>query len=126
VTIASRGPSRVLDTVRIVFLYRLRPGVTRDAYERWSCDVDIPFVTRLSSVSACVSLRLGNPTLESAGAMRFDYCDIVTIEDRDVYATEVATHEAQEIGRQWLDFVDEYVVVPGEALAEFDDHGRSR
>ncbi len=78
-------------------LAALKPGVDREAYERYEREVDYVVANRLKSIVSYRTHRLTD-VVGSLGGGPWDYLERIEVTDRAAYEAEIAT-----LGRELID-----------------------
>lgn len=91
----------------VMITYRLKPGVTRDAFEAWVRDYDYPNIRSIRRVAAFTNHRVER-LLIGEGTPSADYVEVFDIPDLDGFI-------AQDLGGDHLQ------AVMGEFMARVDD-----
>ncbi len=81
---------------RIVALFNLKPGVTREAYEAWARATDIPTVRSLGSIERFELFR-GTGRLGSDQPSPYEYIEVIDVADMTAFGEDVATETMQRI-----------------------------
>ncbi len=81
---------------RIIALFNLKPGVTREAYEAWARDIDMPAVRSLASISGFEVFR-GTGRLGSDAPSPYDYIEIIDVVDMEAFGIDASTSLMQQI-----------------------------
>ncbi len=92
-------------STRIVALFNLRPGVTRQAYEDWARTTDIPTVRSLASIGRFEVFR-GAAQLGSDAPSPYDYIEIIDVEDMAGFGGDVASETMQAIATTFQSMAD--------------------
>lgn len=91
---------------KIIILYKLKEGVTRQAFESWVRGVDYPTMRSLERVAGfethrCEQLLIGE------GDPRYDYVEIFEISDMAGFTgTDMPGETVQDIMGQFLGFAE--------------------
>ena len=96
--------------IKAFCMYRLKDGVSRDDYARWSREVDQQIVPRLEGVIRFETYdihMLDDSGLSQADGPLFDYVDDIELEDWETYKKSLQSPAGAEVVRQWLTFADE-------------------
>lgn len=75
---------------RILVLFNLKPGVTREMYERWARETDLPTVRGLSSVERFDAYRICG-VLGSDTTSPYQYAEVIDVSDMNRFGAEVAS-----------------------------------
>ncbi len=92
-------------STRIVALFNLRPGVTRQAYEDWARTTDIPAVRSLASIGGFEVFR-GTAQLGSDAPSPYDYIEIIDVDDMAGFGGDVASETMQTIAATFQSMAD--------------------
>ena len=90
---------------RIVALFNLRPGVTRDVYENWARTTDIPTVRSLASIGSFEVYR-GTALLGSDAPSPYDYIEIIDVDDMAGFGGDVASETMRAIATTFQSMAD--------------------
>ena len=92
---------------QIILTYRLKPGVDRENYEKWSREVDFPAIRGLRRVAAFRKFRTTGLFL-GEGSPSIDYVEFFDIPDLDGFRAEDLPGEVvQKIMGDFVAFVDD-------------------
>lgn len=91
----------------VMITYKLKPGVTRDAFEAWVRTYDYPNIRGIKRVAAFTNHRVER-LLIGEGAPSMDYVEVFDIPDLDGFT-------AEDLGSDHLQ------AVMGEFMARVDD-----
>ncbi len=92
-------------STRIVALFNLRPGVTRQAYEDWARTTDIPTVRSLASIGSFEVFR-GTARLGSDVPSPYDYIEIIDVDDMAGFGGDVASETMRTIAATFQSMAD--------------------
>jgi hypothetical protein len=101
--------------MRIVCLFNLKPGVSRDDYEQWARTRDIPGVRALGSVSG-FTVHRASGLFGSDTAPPYQYIEIIDVTGIDPFVADVSTPEFQAMAAPFRDYADEPVFILTEDL----------
>ena len=90
----------------VIFLITtLKPGVSREAYEKWVHERDYPFVARLPNVISYKVHRIDGEVqgAEDAGWM---YIERIEVKDRAQHERDLATPEGQKLREELYSYLD--------------------
>ena len=91
----------------------LKPGVDRDAYERWALDRDAPVVRALEAVEAFTVHRI---TGALAGEPPFDYLEIVEVSDMNAFGSEITTEPMNTVAGELSGYAENVMFMVSEPL----------
>lgn len=91
--------------MRIICLFNLKAGASREAYEAWARSSDIPAVNGLGSVNS-FTVHRATGLFGSDAAPPYDYIEIIDIKDMDDFVADVSSPTIQEIGAAFGQFTD--------------------
>jgi hypothetical protein len=80
--------------MRIICLFKLKPGVSREEYEEWARTRDIPGVRALGSVRD-FTVHRATGVFGSDAAPPYDYFEVIDIQGMDAFVGDVTTPEFQ-------------------------------
>jgi REDY-like protein HapK len=101
---------------RIVALFNLKAGVTREAYEAWARLVDLPTVNALRSIQSFEVFRMTG-VLGSDAKPPYDYVEIIDVADMALFGDDVATETMQRVAGEFQAVADNPVFVLTEKLS---------
>ncbi|MEM7730848.1 MAG: REDY-like protein HapK [Pseudomonadota bacterium] len=85
---------------RILVLFNLKDGVTRERYEDWAKTKDIPGVRALKSVDTFDVYR-NTGLLMGDGTPPYQYFEILDINDMDVFGQEASSEAMQAVAAEF-------------------------
>ncbi len=91
--------------MRIICLFNLKPGASRDAYEAWARGTDIPGVNALGSVNG-FTVHRATGLFGSDGPSPFDYIEVIDIKGMDEFVADVSNPEFQKVAAGFGAFTD--------------------
>lgn len=91
--------------MRIVCLFKLKPGVDPADYEAWAQGTDIPGVNALGSVER-FTVHRATGLFGSDAAAPYDYVEIIDIHGMDPFVADVSDPEFQEVAAAFGEFAD--------------------
>lgn len=91
--------------MRIIALFNLKPGVTRERYESWARTTDIPTVTGLASIADFQVMR-ATGLLGSSAAPPYQYVELIDVADPDQFGRDVASEEMSRISAEFQSIAD--------------------
>jgi hypothetical protein len=91
--------------MRIVCLFNLKDGASREDYEAWARGTDIPGVNALDSVAA-FTVHKATGLFGSDGAPPYDYIEIIDIHDMNDFVGDVSNPEFQKVAAAFGQFTD--------------------
>jgi len=90
---------------RLLVLFNLKPGITREEYERWAREVDLPTVRALDSIEQFDVYRIPS-LLASEAAPPYRYAEVIDIGDMERFGAETATVRMREIAARFSQLAD--------------------
>lgn len=105
-------------STRICFMYRLREGVDRAAYERWVREVDVPFATARRTLLRYECVHIDGQ-IGSDSPSPYDYIELLEVTDVDDDQAGVTGPDAERIANEWLEFVRDHILAFGDPVASF-------
>jgi hypothetical protein len=99
--------------MHIFAVFNLKPGVDREAYEKWAKTVDLPTANALPSVD---SFRVFRSTglFGSDASPPFGYIEVLEVNDMDTFLTDIATPAMTEVAAAFGGMVDVQFVLSEE------------
>jgi hypothetical protein len=99
----------------LIVLFNLKSGASRDAYERWAAERDVPTVSALTSVDSFRVLRANG--LLGGGEPPYHYIEVIEINDLARFDSELANDTIRQIASEFQQFADAPVFLLAEQLA---------
>lgn len=99
----------------VIVLFNLKPGATREDYETWARERDLPTVNALASVD-------GFEVLKSSGLLigedkpPYEYIELIRIKDMDAFGQDMASPAVQQGAAQFQQFAENPVFILTEHL----------
>ncbi len=101
--------------MRIVCLFNLKEGVSRDDYEQWARIRDIPGVRALGSVSG-FTVHRASGLFGSDAPPPYEYIEVIDVTGLDPFVADVSTPEFQAAAAPFRDYADDPVFILTEDL----------
>jgi hypothetical protein len=101
--------------MRIVCLFNLKQGVSRDDYEQWARTRDIPGVRALGSVTG-FTVHRASGLFGSDAAPPYQYIEVIDVAGIDPFVADVTTPEFQAAAAPFREFADNPVFILTEDL----------
>ena len=101
--------------MRIVCLFNLKSGVSRDDYEAWARGTDLPGVNALGSVAG-FTLHRATGLFGSDARPPFDYVEIIDVHSMDGFVADVTDPAFQAMAAPFRDFADDPIFILTEDL----------
>jgi hypothetical protein len=89
----------------LVVLFNLKDEASKEAYETWAQNTDVPTVKRLISVDDFKVYRLGN-LMGTESPSPYQYCEIIDVNDMAKLGEEVASETMQRVAAEFQAFAD--------------------
>ena len=90
----------------VMITYKLKPGVTREAYEAWVRTYDYPNIRGIKRVAAFTNHRVER-LLIGEGAPSMDYVEVFDIPDLDGFTAEdLGSDHLQAVMGEFMGWVD--------------------
>ncbi len=90
---------------RLLVLFNLKPGVTRETYEQWARDVDLPTVRGLVSVERFDAYRVCG-ALGSSEPPPYQYAEVIDVRDMSRFGSEIATAQMRAVAARFSELAD--------------------
>ncbi len=90
--------------VRIIVLFKLKPGITESDYESWARTRDLPTVRALPSIAGFDVFR-ATGTFGGTPAP-YDYIEIIDVADIDGFWKDVATDTMKAVAAEFAAVAD--------------------
>jgi len=91
--------------MRLLVLFNLKPGVSREQYERWARENDLPTVRALASIRGFEVYRIPG-LLGSDAPAPYEYAEIIDISDMQRFGAEIATERMRAIAARFAELAD--------------------
>jgi hypothetical protein len=91
--------------MRIVCLFSLKEGASREAYEAWARGTDIPGVNALDSVQR-FTVHRATGLFGSDARAPYDYIEVIDIHGMDPFVADVSNPEFQKVAAAFGEFAD--------------------
>lgn len=91
--------------MRIICLFNLKEGASREAYEAWARGTDIPGVNALDSVRG-FTIHRSTGLFGSDAKSPYDYVEVIDIHGMDAFVADVTNPEFQKVAAAFGDFAD--------------------
>ena len=91
--------------MRIICLFNLKPGASRQAYEAWARGTDIPGVNALGSVKA-FTVHRATGLFGSDAPSPYDYVEVIDIHGMDAFVADVSNPEFQKVAAAFGEFAE--------------------
>jgi hypothetical protein len=90
----------------VIFLIStLKPGVSREEYEKWVHERDYPFVARLDNVISYKVHRIEGPVSGAEGA-GWMYLERIEVRSREQHEKDLAGPEGQRMREELYSYLD--------------------
>lgn len=89
----------------VIVLFNLKPGASRDDYERWARERDLPTVNALGSVDQFEVLR-SSGLLIGEGKPPYEYIEIMRVPDMAAFAKDLSAPAVQAGAAEFQQFAD--------------------
>ncbi len=99
----------------VVVLFNLKPGASRDDYERWARERDLPTVNALGSVGQFEVLKASG-LLIGDGPSPYEYVELIRVNDMEAFAADLGAPALQEGAKQFQAFADQPIFILADGL----------
>jgi len=99
----------------LVVLFNLRSGASRNEYETWARETDLPIVRSLSSVREFQAYRTSG-LFGSVAAAPYEYVEVLRLESLDALAADLASPTMQRVAAEFQQFADSPAFIVAEPL----------
>ena len=89
----------------VIVLFNLKPGTSREEYERWAREQDLPTVSGLASMDAFEVLR-SRGMLIGDGKPPYEYVEIMRVPDMEAFGRDLAGPKVQAGAARFQEFAD--------------------
>ena len=100
---------------RILVLFNLKDGVSRETYEDWARTRDIPNVNKMDSVDGFEIFR-ATGLLFSEASPPYAYVEVLDVNDMDQFGEEASSETMQAVAAEFRDLTTDLVFVDTEQL----------
>lgn len=90
---------------RLLVLFNLKPGVTRDAYERWAREVDLPTVRGLKSIERFDAYRICG-ALGSDAPAPYQYAEVIDVRDMSRFGIDIGSEQMRAVATRFSELAD--------------------
>ena len=94
----------------VIVLFNLKAGASRDDYERWARERDLPTVNALASVDGFEVLRCSG-LLIGEGKPPYEYVEIIRVPDMAAFGADLGAPAVREGAAQFQQFADNPVFI---------------
>ncbi len=91
--------------MRLLVLFNLRPGITREEYERWARESDLPTARSLGSIRNFEVYRIPG-LLGSDAPAPYQYAEVIDIADMQRFGADIATARMRAIAARFAELAD--------------------
>lgn len=100
----------------LVVLFNLKDETSKEAYEKWAKDTDVPTASKMESVDDFKVFRLGN-MMGTKNPSPYQYCEVLHINDMVKLGEEVGSEAMQKVAAQFQEFADSPMFIVSEQIA---------
>ena len=101
--------------MKIIALFNLKPGATREDYEAWARSRDLPDVRSLGSVRSFEVLR-ATGVLFSDAKPPYDYIEVFDVSALDAFLGDCGSDKVAKLAQEMGAFTDGATFITTEAL----------
>jgi hypothetical protein len=101
--------------MKIIALFNLKPGASRDEYEAWARSRDLPDVRSLPSVKSFEVLRAMG-VLFSEAKPPYDYVEVLDVSALDAFLRDCGSDKVAKLAQEMSAFTDGATFITTEAL----------
>ena len=94
----------------VIVLFNLKPGASREDYERWAREQDLPTVNALGSVERFEVLKSAG-LLIGEGKPPYEYIEVIRIHDMAAFGQDVESPAVQQGAARFQEFADAPVFI---------------
>lgn len=99
----------------VIVLFNLKPGTSREDYERWARERDVPTVSALESMDSFEVLR-SRGLLGGGGDAPYEYVEIMRVPDMDAFGRDLAQPGVQAGAAEFQQFADNPLFILTESI----------
>lgn len=99
----------------VIVLFNLKPGATREDYERWARESDLPTVNALGSVDRFEVMKSAG-LLIGEGKPPYEYIELIRIKDMDAFGQDMSSPAVQQGAARFQQFADSPVFILADGL----------
>ncbi len=100
----------------LVVLFNLKDEESKEVYEKWAKNIDVPTASKMTSVDAFKVFRLGN-IMGTQTPSPYQYCEVLEINDMGKLTEEVNSETMKNVAAQFQDFADNPTFIISEQIA---------
>jgi hypothetical protein len=100
---------------KIIVLFNLKPNVSRQEYEAWARQTDLPIVRALPGVDSFDVLRTTG-LLGADASAPFQYIEILNVGDLEAFQGAVASETMQRVADEFQALADNPIFITTEDL----------
>lgn len=100
----------------LVVLFNLKDEASKEAYEAWAKSTDVPTVKGLTSIDDFKVYR-NTAIMGSEEKPPYQYCEVIEVNDMDVFGKEVATETMQKVAGEFQEFADSPMFMLADQIA---------
>ena len=91
--------------MRIICFFNLKEGVSREQYEAWARETDLPGANALGSVER-FTVHRATGMFGSDARPPYDYIEVIDIHGMDDFVADVSNPEFQKVAARFGEFAD--------------------
>ena len=99
----------------VIVLFNLKPGASREDFERWAREHDLPTVNGLGSMESFEVLR-SRGLLIGEGKPPYEYIEVMRVPDMDAFGRDLASPEVQAGAARFQEFADNPLFILAENI----------
>lgn len=100
----------------LIVLYNLRDSASKEAYEKWAKETDVPTASNLSSIDDFKVYRL-NTLMGTETPGPYQYCEVIQVNDMAKLGEEVGSDAMQKVSAQFQEFADNPLFIVSDPIA---------
>ena len=100
----------------LIVLFNLKDDTSKEIYEQWARETDVPTVKGLASVKDFKVYGL-DQLMGTGGAAPYAYIEVIDIHDMDQLGKDISTERMQEVAAQFQSFADNPLFIVGAQIA---------
>jgi hypothetical protein len=100
----------------LIVLFNLKDKASKEAYEQWAKETDVPTVKGLSSVQDFKVYAL-HQLMGTGAPPPYAYVEVIDIQDMDQLGKDISTERMQEVAAQFQSFADNPLFIVGSQIA---------
>lgn len=99
----------------LIVLFNLKDSNAADMYEKWANTVDIPTVTKLSSVDSFEIFKTSG-LLGLEAQAPYQYVEVIKVNNAEQLGRDISTETMQKVAAQFQEFADNPIFMVAQSI----------